>query len=93
MREHHSEEMSDQIITPLIGTSGAVIVGLGGMWIGTNQLGKRIDDLARRLDRVEDGVARRIERLEDEVRTFKELVSSKFAALDLELAKLMDTGH
>lgn len=74
--------MTDQIITTLISTSGAVIVGLGGMWVSTNQLGKRIDDVMRRLDRLED----RVERL-------TEMVNGKFAALDLELAKLMDKGH
>jgi hypothetical protein len=63
------------------------------MWISTNQLGKRIDVVARRVDRVEDGLSRRMERFEDELRTFKEMVSGKFAALDLELAKLMDRGH
>jgi len=34
--------MDNAIITTLISTSGAVIVGLGGMWISTNQIGKRI---------------------------------------------------
>ncbi len=62
--------------------SGAVIVGLGGMWIGTNQLAKRIDDVMRRPDRLKD----RVERLQ-------EMVNGKFAALDLEIAKLMDRGH
>lgn len=52
------------------------------MWIGTNQLGKRIDDLMRRLDRLGDGVER-----------LREMVNGKFAALDLRLAKLMDQGH
>jgi hypothetical protein len=42
--------MTDQIITTLISTSVAVIFGLGGMWIGTNQLGMRIDDLAAERD-------------------------------------------
>jgi predicted RNA-binding protein with PIN domain len=71
--------MDNTVNTTLVSTSGAVIVGLGGMWISTNQLGKRIDDVMRRLDR-----------LEDELRTFKDVVAGKFAALDLELAKLMD---
>jgi flagellar capping protein FliD len=74
--------MDNAVITTLISTSGAVIVGLGGMWIGTNQLGKRIDDVMRRLDRLED----RVERLQ-------EMVNGKFAALDLEIAKLMDRGQ
>ncbi len=85
-----SAQVTDQIITTLINTSGAVIFGLGGMWISTNQLGKRIDDLARRVDRVEDGLSRRMERFEGELRTFKEMVSGK---LDLELARLMERGN
>jgi hypothetical protein len=71
--------MDSAVITTIISTSGAVIVGLGGMWISTNQIGNRIGDLARRMDR-----------LEDELRAFKEVVNGKFAALDLELARLMD---
>ncbi len=71
--------METSVITTLISTSGAVIVGLGGMWISTNQIGKRIGSLERRF-----------ERLEDELRTFKEMVNGKLSALDLELAKLMD---
>jgi hypothetical protein len=73
--------MENTVVTTLISTSGAVIVGLGGMWISTNQLGNRIGDLTRRF-----------ERLEDELRTFKEMVNGKLSALDLELAKLMDRG-
>ena len=71
--------MDNAFITTLISTSGAVIVGLGGMWISTNQIGKRIDTLERRF-----------ERLEDELRTFKDVVMGKFAALDAELAKLRE---
>jgi hypothetical protein len=78
--------MTDQIITTLISTGGAVIVGLGGMWISANQTGKRIDDLHIRLG----DVMKRLDRIEDELRTFKDVVAGKFAALDLELAKLMD---
>jgi hypothetical protein len=74
--------MTEPLITTLISTSGAVLVGLGGMWISTNQIGNRIADLTRRF-----------ERLEDEVRTFKEMVNGKLSALNLELAKLMDRGH
>jgi hypothetical protein len=74
--------MTEQVITTLISTSGTVLVGLGGMWISTNQIGNRMADLTRRF-----------ERLEDEVRTFKEMVNGKLSALDLELAKLMDRGH
>jgi chaperonin cofactor prefoldin len=78
--------METSVITTLISTSGAVIVGLGGMWISTNQVGKRIDSLERRFESLE----RRFERLEDEFRLFKEVVTSKLAALDSDIAKLMD---
>ena len=73
--------MEPAVVTTLISTGGAVIVGLGGMWISTNQIGNRIGSLERRF-----------ERLEDELRTFKETVSGKFAAIDLNLAKLMARG-
>jgi hypothetical protein len=56
--------MDNAVITTIISTSGAVIVGLGGMWISTNQIGGRIGDLARRMDR-----------LEDELRAFKNVVN------------------
>jgi predicted RNA-binding protein with PIN domain len=62
--------MENSLITTIISTSGAVIVGLGGMWISTNQVGKRIDDLSRRMERLEDSVSRRMDRLEDELRAF-----------------------
>jgi hypothetical protein len=64
--------MEPAVVTTLISTGGAVIVGLGGMWISTNQIGNRIGSLERRF-----------ERLEDEVRTFREMVNGKLAALDL----------
>ena len=73
--------MEPAVVTTLISTGGAVIVGLGGMWISTNQIGNRIGSLERRF-----------ERLEDELRTFKEVVNGKLSALDLELARLMDRG-
>ena len=91
--------MDSAVITTIISTGGAVIVGLGGMWISTNQvgnrigdMGKRLDDMGKRIDRLEDGMARRMDRFEDELRTFKDLVNGKLSALDLELAKLMDGG-
>jgi hypothetical protein len=80
--------MEPAVVTTLISTGGVVIVGLGGMWISTNQIGNRIGDLAKRFDSLE----RRFERFEDELRTFREMVNGKLAALDLELAKLMDRG-
>jgi predicted RNA-binding protein with PIN domain len=93
--------MDNTVITTIISTSGAVVVGLGGMWISTNQVGKRIDDLSKRIDRMEDSLskrmarleddlARRMERLDDELKAFKEAVNGKLSMLDSELAKLMD---
>jgi hypothetical protein len=61
-------------------TSGAVIVGLGGMWISTNQIGARIGD----------PTARRMDRVEDELRAFKDVVNGKLAAIDSDVARLMD---
>ena len=66
--------MDNAVITTIISTSGAVIVGLGGMSISTNQIGSRIGDLARRMDR-----------LEDELRAFRDVVHGKLSALDLDL--------
>jgi len=66
-------------LNTIISTSGAVIVGIAGMYISSNQLGRRIDDLR------ED-----FRDMKAEFHTFKDVVNSKFAALDLEIAKLMD---
>lgn len=74
--------MEPAAVTTLISTGGAVIAGLGGMWISTNQIGNRIGSLERRF-----------ERLEAELRAFREVVNGKLAALDLELARLMDRGN
>ena len=41
--------MNPQILITLISTSGAVIVGIAGMWISTQQLGKRLDDVVARI--------------------------------------------
>jgi predicted RNA-binding protein with PIN domain len=71
--------MDNQVITTSISTGGAVIVGLGGMWIATNQIGKRIDDVVKRL-----------ERLEDSFTVFKDVVNSKLSAIDLEIARILD---
>jgi hypothetical protein len=43
--------LDNQVITTIISTGGAVIVGLGGMWISANQTGKRIDDLRADLNK------------------------------------------
>jgi hypothetical protein len=55
--------VDNQVITTIISTSGAVIVGLAGMWISTNQLGKRLDDMNREF-------GRRLERLEEDNKQF-----------------------
>jgi hypothetical protein len=73
--------MDGTLATTIVSTGGAVIVGCAGLYFHASQTGKRIDDLIRRF-----------ERLEDEFRAFKELVNSKFAALDTEIARLMDRG-
>lgn len=89
--------MDTNLATVIVSTSGSVIVGLGGMWIATNQLGKRVDRLETTFDRLREEIKRdiekvdtKIERLAEELKVFKELVNSKFAALDLEIAKLLD---
>jgi hypothetical protein len=53
----------NQIITTIISTSGAVIVGIAGMWISTSQIGKRLDDMNREF-------GRRLERLEEDNKQF-----------------------
>jgi predicted RNA-binding protein with PIN domain len=71
--------MDAAIITTLISTSGAVVVGLGGMWISTNQLGKRLDDFSGRLNRLEDSVS-----------TSRDIINSKLSSIDLEISRLLD---
>lgn len=53
--------MDNAIVTTIISTSGAVIVGVAGMWISANQMGKRLDDFGKRLD----DFGRRLDRLAD----------------------------
>jgi len=45
--------VDNQIILMIISTSGAVIMGLGGIWFTTEQIGKRIDDVVKRLERLD----------------------------------------
>jgi predicted RNA-binding protein with PIN domain len=71
--------MDTTLATTIVSTSGAVVVGLGGMWISTNQMGRRMDDIRQDL-----------RDLRMEFNQFKDMVNGKFAALDLEIAKLMD---
>jgi predicted nucleic acid-binding Zn-ribbon protein len=78
--------MTDQLITTIVSTGGAVIVGLAGIWASAQQLGKRMDDMNKRID----DLNRRMDRLEDSFNTFKDVVNSKFAALDSEIARILD---
>jgi hypothetical protein len=71
--------MDHQVVVAIISTGGGVITALGGMWIATNQLGKRLDDLNGRMNR-----------LEDSFNAFRDVVSSKFSTLDLEVARILD---
>jgi hypothetical protein len=71
--------LDNQIITTIISTGGAVIVGLGDMWIATNQIGRRIDNVVKRLDRLEDGFT-----------AFKEVVNWELSTIDLEIVGILD---
>jgi len=82
--------LDNQVITTIISTGGAVIVGLGGMWITAHQLGKRMDDLRDGLGKRIDDHGKRLERLEDSFTAFKDVVNSKLAAMDLEIARILD---
>jgi hypothetical protein len=82
--------VDNQIITTIISTGGAVIVGLGGMWITAHQLGKRMDDLKDGLNKRMDDFGRRLDRLEESFTGFKDVVNSKLSAMDLEIARILD---
>ena len=71
--------MENATINILISTSGSVIFGIFGMFFTANQLGKRIDDLCTDFKEVRT-----------EFYTFKGVVNGRFAALDLEISKLVD---
>jgi hypothetical protein len=71
--------MDPTLSTTIVSTGGAVIVGVFGMFFTANQIGRRIDDTNQNL-----------RDLRAEFTAFKDMVNSKFAALDLEIAKLMD---
>lgn len=78
--------MDNATINTIISTSGAVIVGVAGMYINSSQLGKRLDDLRSDLR----DLKAELRDFRNEFYAFKDVVNSKFAALDLEIAKLMD---
>ena len=74
--------MDASVITTIVSTGGAVIVGLGGMWISTQQLGKRMDDLVNRINSIEG----RLARLEGKFDTLME----KFFELDNRVLRIED---
>jgi hypothetical protein len=78
--------MDTALTTTIVSTSGAVITGIFGMFFTANQLGKRIDDL--RVD-VRD-LLTGLSAFRAEFYAFKGVVNGKFAALDTEIARLMD---
>jgi hypothetical protein len=82
--------MDSALLTTIVSTGGAVITGVCGMFVTANQLGKRVDDLRISVNRDMDSLRADFKELRSEFYTFKEVVNGKFAALDLEIAKLMD---
>jgi hypothetical protein len=78
--------MDAALTTTIVSTSGAVITGVFGMFFTANQLGKRIDDL--RVDVRE--LRGEFNAFRAEFYAFKDVVNGKLAALDTEIAKLMD---
>ncbi len=89
--------MDTALTTTIVSTSGAVITGVFGMFFTANQLGKRMDDMGKRIDDVSNQLGKRIDDLRADVRVlssefyaFKDVVNGKLAALDTEIAKLMD---
>ena len=89
--------MDTALATTIVSSGGAVIVGVFGMFFTANQLGKRMDDLNSQLGKRMDDLNSRINELRDDLKdlrneftSFKDMVNGKFAALDLEIAKLMD---
>jgi len=69
--------LDNQVITTIISTGGAAIVGLGGMWISANQTGKRIDDLRadlnKRIDELKADFGKRLDAIEADMREFYRL--------------------
>jgi hypothetical protein len=67
--------MSDTVTVAIVSASGSVVVSITALLLNF---------------RLFNSLERRIERLEDSFNTFKEMVNSKFAALDLEIGKIQD---
>jgi hypothetical protein len=82
--------MDAALTTTIVSTSGAVITGVFGMFFAVNQLGKRIDDVSNQLGKRIDDLRADVRVLSSEFYAFKDVVNGKLAALDTEIAKLMD---
>jgi hypothetical protein len=89
--------MDTALTTTIVSTSGAVITGVVGMFFTATQLGKRIDDISNQLGkRIDDlrvdvrDLRGELEAFRGEFYAFKDVVNGKLAALDTEIAKLMD---
>lgn len=82
----HIQIVDSQVITTIVSTGGAVIVGIVGMWISTHQLGKRMDDLVSRVG----GVETRLAALEAKVDHRFDLLMEKFYELDNRVSRIED---
>ena len=82
--------MDTALLTTIVSTGGAVIVGVFGMFFTANQLGRRIDDLRADSNARMGEINNRMGELRAEFNAFRDLVNSKLSAIDLEIAKLMD---
>ena len=74
------------LLTTLISTGGAVIVGLAAIGSNTYWTSRAIIDLKQDFRDLRGEVRD----LRTELRDFKDVVNGKFAALDLEIARLLD---
>jgi predicted RNA-binding protein with PIN domain len=82
--------VDSQVITTIVSTGGAVIVGLGGMWITAQQLGKRMDDLRDGLNKRIDDISARVSALEAKVDHRFDLLMEKFYELDNRVSRIED---
>lgn len=80
--------MDVNIITTIISTGGAVIVGLGGMWFSAHQLGRRMDDLVATVNGRFTSVERRLELIESDLKDFFKTQAEQ----DKRITRLEDRG-
>jgi hypothetical protein len=78
--------MDTQLATAVVSSGGSVLVALGALWFNSFHISKRMDDMRQDIRDVRS----ELHDLRSELHTFKEVVNSKFAALDLEIAKFLD---